>query len=272
MCMIEVEKMPKLQIACNTAVQDGMVVWTQTDKVKEARRSVLEFLLLNHPLDCPVCDQAGECELQNYYHASMDSTTAACMKNKLKKKKATPIGPYVILDQERCVLCTRCVRFTDVISKTGELGIFNKGTWSEIDIYPGRELNNKYSGNVVDICPVGALLDRDYRSPLVPGISNKQISICPGCSNGCNIQIHYNLDRTYKVQGRRVSRLKPRFNETVNKYWMCDEGDTATSGSMKIESKNPARMEKPLSGHNVLSSVADGLKQSIEKNGPVPLE
>ena len=178
MCMIEVEKMPKLQIACNTAVQDGMVVWTQTDKVKEARRSVLEFLLLNHPLDCPVCDQAGDCELQNYY-LKFGLYNSRLHEDKLKKKKATPIGPYVILDQERCVLCTRCVRFTDVISKTGELGVFNKGTWAEIDIYPGRELNNKYSGNVVDICPVGALLDRDYRLPLVPGISNKQTPSAP---------------------------------------------------------------------------------------------
>lgn len=267
MCMIEVEKMPKLQIACNTAVQDGMVVWTQTDKVKEARRSVLEFLLLNHPLDCPVCDQAGDCELQNYY-LKFGLYNSRLHEDKIKKKKATPIGPYVILDQERCVLCTRCVRFTDVISKTGELGVFNKGTWAEIDIYPGRELNNKYSGNVVDICPVGALLDRDYRFTVSAWYLKQANSICPGCSNGCNIQVHYNLDRTYKIQGRRVSRLKPRFNETVNKFWMCDEGRYSYKWIDENRIEEPRTIGKAVEWPNVLSSVADGLKQSIEKNGP----
>lgn len=223
MCMVEVEKMPKLQIACNTPVNDDMVVLTQSDKVKEARRSVLEFLLLNHPLDCPVCDRSGECELQNYYmrYAQHDSRL---MENKVKKKKAFPIGPHVILDQERCVLCSRCIRFTSEVTHSGELGIFNRGTYSEVNIYPGRELDNNYSGNVVDICPVGALLDRDFRYQMSVWYLKEQMSVCPGCSNGCNIRVHYNLDRRYKTEGRRILRLKPRFNDQVNKYWMCDEG------------------------------------------------
>jgi NADH-quinone oxidoreductase subunit G len=223
MCLVDVEKMPKLQIACNTPANDDMVVWTQNDKVKEARRSVLEFLLLNHPLDCPVCDRAGECELQNYYmkYAQHDSRL---LENKVKKKKAFPIGPHVILDQERCVLCSRCVRFTSDVTQTGELGIFSRATYSEVNIYPGRELNNNYSGNVVDICPVGALLDRDFRYQMSVWYLKEAMSVCPGCSNGCNIRVHYNLDRRYKTQGRRFQRLKPRYNEHVNKYWMCDEG------------------------------------------------
>ena len=223
MCLVDIEKMPKLQIACNTPANDDMVVWTQNEKVKEARRSVLEFLLLNHPLDCPVCDRAGECELQNYYmkYAQHDSRL---MENKLKKKKAFPIGPHVILDQERCVLCSRCVRFTSDVTQTGELGIFSRATYSEVNIYPGRELNNNYSGNVVDICPVGALLDRDFRYQMSVWYLKEAMSVCPGCSTGCNIRVHYNLDRRYKTQGRRFQRLKPRYNEHVNKYWMCDEG------------------------------------------------
>jgi NADH-quinone oxidoreductase subunit G len=130
----------------------------------------------------------------------------------------------VILDQERCVLCSRCVRFTSEVTQTGELGIFSRATYSEVNIYPGRELSNNYSGNVVDICPVGALLDRDFRYTMSVWYLKEQLSVCPGCSTGCNIRVHYNLDRRYKTEGRRIMRLKPRYNEHVNRYWMCDEG------------------------------------------------
>jgi len=156
MCLVEIEKLPKLQPSCATPVAEGMVVRTKTPETLRNRKSVLEFLLSNHPLDCPVCDQAGECELQNYYmeHGLYDSRFD---ENKTKRKKAYPIGPYVILDQERCILCTRCVRFTREISKTSELGVIDRGHRSEIDVVPGFELANPYSGNVVDICPVGAI-------------------------------------------------------------------------------------------------------------------
>ena len=249
MCLVDVEKMPKLSIACNTPAADDMVVWTQNDKVKEARRSVLEFLLLNHPLDCPVCDRAGECELQNYYmkYAQHDSRL---MENKVKKRKAFPIGPHVILDQERCVLCSRCVRFTSEVTQTGELGIFQRATYSEVNIYPGRELNNNYSGNVVDICPVGALLDRDFRYKMSVWYLKESLSVCPGCATGCNIRIHYNLDRRYKTEGKRIQRLKPRFNEYVNKYWMCDEG------RYNYQWLNDNRIEQPM------LRDAEGLKES----------
>src|SRR3989338_5347748 len=136
-CMVEIEKQPKLQIACYTPVTDGMVVKTNSPKVLETRQAVLEFLLVNHPLDCPVCDQAGECKLQDYYmeHGLYNSRL---MEEKVRKhKKAFPIGPTIMLDQERCILCTRCVRFTDEITKTHEFGMFNRGDHSEIDIYPG---------------------------------------------------------------------------------------------------------------------------------------
>ena len=162
LCMVDIEKTPRPTIACNTVAADGMVVRTETERVKETRRSVMEFHLINHPLDCPVCDQAGECWLQIYYmkHGLYDPRM---IDEKVHKPKAVPLGPHVMLDAERCILCSRCVRFCDEITGTGELGIFNRGDHSEIGLFPGKDLDNKYSGNVVDICPVGALTDRDFR-------------------------------------------------------------------------------------------------------------
>jgi len=222
MCLVEVEGMPKLQIACHTEARDGMIVETKNEKVLETRKHILEFLLINHPVDCPVCDQAGECWLQDYYmkHGLYDSRLN---ENKIKKPKAVPLGPTVMLDAERCILCSRCIRFTDEISKTHELGIVNRGDHSEIGVFPGKELNNPYSGNVVDICPVGALTDRDFRFKIRTWYLKSGDSICTGCSRGCNIQVHYNLDRPHHGKGR-VKRLKPRFNAEINQWWICDEG------------------------------------------------
>ncbi|MFQ5603394.1 MAG: molybdopterin-dependent oxidoreductase [bacterium] len=222
-CLVEIERIPKLQVACYTPVTDGMVVHTNNEKVREARSAVLEFLLVNHPLDCPVCDQAGECWLQNYYmqHGLYDSQM---YENKVKKHKAVAVGPNVMLDSERCILCSRCVRFCDEISKTHELGIFNRGDHAELLPYPDCELDNKYAGNTIDICPVGALTDRDFRFRTRVWYLNETKSICPGCSTGCNIYVHHNDRRPYKADGMRIARLKPRFHPDVNQWWMCDEG------------------------------------------------
>jgi NADH-quinone oxidoreductase subunit G len=223
LCMVDIEKAPRPTIACNTLAAEGMVVDTQSDRVKETRRSVMEFHLINHPLDCPVCDQAGECWLQIYYmrHGLYDPR----MKDeKVHKPKAVPLGPHVILDAERCILCSRCVRFCDEVTRTGELGIFNRGDHSEIGLFPGRDLTNKYSGNVVDICPVGALTDRDFRFQVRVWYLDTTKSVCPGCARGCNIDVHVNRRRPHHAEGRRVARLKPRFNEDVNRWWLCDEG------------------------------------------------
>jgi NADH-quinone oxidoreductase subunit G len=223
MCLVEIEKMPKLQPACNTRVSEGMVVTTNSDKVKKAVSGVLEFLLINHPLDCPVCDQAGECYLQEYY-MKFGLYDSRMDEHKIKRHKAEIIGPHVILDTERCVLCSRCVRFVREISKSHEIGIFNRGAHSEIRLLPGQILDNPYSGNVVDICPVGALLDRDFRFQCRVWYLDKTSSICPGCSRGCNVTIHVNRQRPHHAEGLRVVRLKPRFNAEVNRWWMCDEG------------------------------------------------
>jgi NADH-quinone oxidoreductase subunit G len=223
LCMVDIEKVPRPQIACNTVAADRMVVQTRTPRVLETRRSVMEWHLINHPLDCPVCDQAGECWLQIYYmqHGLYEPRM---IDDKVHKPKAVPIGPYVMLDAERCILCSRCVRFCDEITKTGELGIFNRGDHSEIGLFPGTTLDNPYSGNVVDVCPVGALTDRDFRFQARVWYLDRAKSICPGCARGCNIEVHTNRRRTHHAQGRRVVRLKPRFNAAVNRWWMCDEG------------------------------------------------
>ncbi|MGH9340394.1 MAG: molybdopterin-dependent oxidoreductase [Acidobacteriota bacterium] len=224
MCLVEVENMPKQQISCNTLVQDGMKVIASSDKVKDSRRAMLEFLLINHPLDCPVCDQSGECDLQNYY-MDIGRYESRFLEDKIKRKKAYALGTHVVLDQERCILCTRCTRFTEEISKTNELGIFQRGNSSVIDLYPEKTLDNKYSGNVIDICPVGALTEREFRFKCRVWYLNMQDSVCNRCARGCNIKLHFNAsDRSYKAGGKRVVRVKPRFNPHVNKWWMCDEG------------------------------------------------
>ncbi len=238
-CQVEVEKMPRTVIACNTRVTEGMVIHTNSAKAKESQQVVLEFLLANHPLDCPVCDQAGECKLQDYYmeYGLYDSHFNDV---KVKKtKKAAAIGPTINLDQERCILCSRCVRFGDEITKTHDFGIFNRGDRAQIDVYPGKELNNKYSGNVADICPVGALTDRDFRFKMRVWYLGSQQSVCPGCSRGCNINIHYEKSRPYHLKDERVMRLKPRDNPAVNKWWMCDDGRYAYKSIDQDRIKSP---------------------------------
>ncbi len=239
LCMVDLEKAPRPTIACNTLATDGMVVMTQSPRVLELRRSVMEWHLVNHPLDCPVCDQAGECWLQIYYmqHGLYEPRM---IDDKVHKPKAVPIGPHVMLDAERCILCSRCVRFCDTVTKTGELGIFNRGDHSELGLFPGTALDNAYSGNVIDICPVGALTDRDFRFQARVWYLDRAKSVCPGCARGCNIEVHTNTKRTHHAQGRRVVRLKPRFNADVNRWWICDEG---RYGFGEVDA--PTRLERP---------------------------
>ncbi len=215
MCLIEIEKMPKLQIACNTQAAEGMSVLTQSPKVLAVRKAVLEFLLINHPVDCPICDQAGECWLQDYY---MEHNREASRFDvgKIHDRKKTIFGPHVIFDGERCIKCTRCVRFCQEVTKTNELAVVNRGDHSTISLYSDAALDNPLSANVVDICPVGALTDRDFRFKVRVWYLQKTPSVCPGCSTGCNISIE-----TYQ---NRISRFKPRINEAVNGHWICDEG------------------------------------------------
>ena len=215
MCLVEIEGRPKLEIACNIPAEDGMVVSNNSDKVKEAVKWGLEFHLINHPLDCPICDQAGECGLQEYFmtYGNYDSQMS---EQKVKKRKVVDLGKRVVLDTERCILCSRCVRFTDEVSKTHELGIFQRGDRSEIGTFEDKPLNNNYSCNVIDICPVGALTSKDFRFRQRVWFLKSFNTICQGCSTGCNVKIYFNENGLYRVT--------PVFNEKVNGHWMCDEG------------------------------------------------
>ncbi len=186
-----------------------------TPKVKEQQRAVMEFLLLNHPVDCSICDQAGECKLQDYY-MKYDYRPSRLEGGKVLKNKRKVLGPQVVLDQERCILCTRCVRFMNEVPKEPQLGVFGRGSHERIDVFPGNELNSNYSLNTVDICPVGALLSRDFRFRARAWFLSATPSVCTGCSRGCNIYVDWMCQDTY--------RYRPRENEQINKSWMCDQG------------------------------------------------
>ncbi|MGH9388220.1 MAG: 2Fe-2S iron-sulfur cluster-binding protein, partial [Vicinamibacteria bacterium] len=214
-CLVEIEKLPKLAIACATPIAEGMVVHTQSEKVRKAREGVMEFILINHPLDCPICDEAGECKLQEYAF-QMAPPHSRFEESKRKLRKRVDLGKHVLFDEERCILCRRCTRFCREISKTGELGIFQRGDHSYIDTFPGKRLDNPYSLNTVDICPVGALTDKNFRFRIRPWFLKTTPSVCAGCSNGCNMEISHKDNRLY--------RFLPRLNLDVNGHWMCDYG------------------------------------------------
>jgi len=186
MCLVEVEKTPKLAIACSTQVSDGMVVQTASSRVLEARRAVMEFLLINHPLDCPICDEAGECKLQDYAYAhSIGSSRFE--EDKVHKPKRVALSSLIMLDTERCIMCSRCVRFCDEIAKKPQLTFTQRGDHVELTTFPGEELDNPYSMNVIDICPVGALTSREFRFKARVWEMSATETVCPGCARGCNM-------------------------------------------------------------------------------------
>jgi len=214
-CLVDVEKMPKLATSCTTLAAEGMVVRTGGEKVEDGRRAVMEFLLANHPLDCPICDQAGECRLQEYSFQH-GSGGQRFVEERIKGFKQKPVGTHIVLDTERCIVCTRCIRFCDEVTGTGELGVFQRGAFSYIDTFPGRGLDNPYSGNTVDICPVGALTLKEFRFKKRVWWIKDVPSVCGSCARGCSVNLG-TADNT-------IYRLTPRENPRVNKWWMCDEG------------------------------------------------
>jgi NADH-quinone oxidoreductase subunit G len=206
---------PKLTIGCNTSVGEGMVVHTRSPKVIKAREGVMEFLLINHPLDCPICDQAGECRLQEF-SVDYGKGQSRFVEEKVHKPKKTEIGPKIMLDDERCILCSRCVRFMKDVAGQDCLGFVNRGSYSTLTCYPGLEPNTNYDLNITDICPVGALTSNDFRFKQRVWFLKETKSVCPNCATGCNTVL-------WSREGV-VHRQTPRDNDAVNQCWMCDSG------------------------------------------------
>lgn len=215
-CMVKVDGRPKLEIACNLTATPNMKVYTALPEVKEAHKWALEFHLVNHPLDCPICDQAGECKLQDFY-MEVGKYKSQMERPKVLKPKALMVGDDLVLDTERCILCDRCVRFETEVTKTAALGIFNRGDRSVIGTYPDKKIHHNYQDNLVDICPVGAFTSKDFRFKQRVWFLKDKPSVCPGCSTGCHVDVYA------KPEVRTYFRLKPRHSE-VNGYWMCDTG------------------------------------------------
>ena len=214
-CLVEVEGMGKLQIACNTEARDGMVVHTDNERVRAGRAGVMEFLLLNHPLDCTICDQAGECKLQDYAvdHGSGTSETEF---HRANKPKNVSWGDRVVFDSERCILCTRCVRFLDEVADTDEVSIDLRGDKVTLIVGGDGNLTSPYQMNIIDICPVGALTSRDFRFKSRLWFMKFTDTICTSCARGCNV--------TLGSRDEKVLRMVPRRNPEVNDHWMCDHG------------------------------------------------
>ena len=238
MCLVDVvdmgngRPMPKLQTSCSMDAVEGMKVETQNTKTLEAREDVMEFLLINHPLDCPICDQSGECVLQDY---SFEHGTG---KSEMEYAKRVygwrDIGTFVALERNRCIHCTRCDRFTREVTGTNEFGMYNRGHELTVDTYADRPMTNKFQGNMADICPVGAITDKEFRFKRRVWRLKKTPSICTGCSTGCNVTIEYDKNEVF--------RLKPRENPAVNRWWMCDEGRL----SYRVMNERENRIMKPL--------------------------
>jgi NADH-quinone oxidoreductase subunit G len=244
MCLVEVEKAPKLVISCATQVADGMVVHTRSEKVARAQASVMEFLLINHPLDCTICDQAGECRLQEYAFA-YGTGKSRYEDPKALFNKAVDIGRHVMLDQERCIQCSRCTRFCDEVTGTGELAFFQRGERTMIGTYPGKPLDNPYSGNVVDLCPVGALTLKEFRFRTRVWYLKNTPSICAGCARGCNVMVATGRQQELWTSPGQfdegIKRLVPRVNEEVNGHWMCDAGRLSYRPQQAAERLSTAR-------------------------------
>jgi NADH-quinone oxidoreductase subunit G len=216
MCLVQIEKMPKLQPACATYVNDGMVVHTDTDQVARAREGVLEFLLLNHPLDCPVCDRGGECDLQDFAFRYGPPTSRMPITDKVHFDKAVPLSERIELDEERCILCWRCVRYYDEITGEKEMVLKERGVHTVVATFDGRPLRSQFQGNLPEVCPVGALTHRQYRFVARPWDLQRARSVCPECSYGCNINVD---SREYEVK-----RFASRDNPLVDDMWLCDRG------------------------------------------------
>ena len=249
----EIAWMPRPQIGCATGITPGMGIRTDSPLVKDCRNGVMEFLLINHPLDCPICDQAGECKLQEY---SVEYGTGGSrfVEDKVKKPKNVDLGERIVLDDERCILCSRCVRFSSELTQDSVLGFVNRGSQSTLTAYPGKSFDNDYSLNTVDICPVGALTSKDFRFQMRVWFLKETKSLCASCGTGCNVTIGSREGKVY--------RMTPRENEAVNSQWMCDHGRL---NFHYLEAKD--RLQQPMlraAGEQFAAPWVDALRRAAE--------
>ncbi|MDQ2871329.1 MAG: 2Fe-2S iron-sulfur cluster-binding protein [Acidobacteriota bacterium] len=268
MCLVEVEGIPKIQAACTTPLKDGLAIKTKTEKVVQSRAANMEFLLINHPLDCPICDQAGECKLQdNSFGYGDQKSDYDERKRQYPGFDRTLIGPHVIADMTRCIQCTRCIRFCQEIAGTGELTFLDRGGRTLVWTHDGKPLANDWSACAADVCPVGALTAREFRFRSRVWYLEKTASVCPGCNIGCNISV--------ETQNSVVYRFLPRLNPEVNDYWLCDYGRFSS------EKLNQRDIEKATIRENgepkdaivpvAVQRIAREVRQTIEGAGPAGL-
>ncbi|MBF0278670.1 MAG: molybdopterin-dependent oxidoreductase [SAR324 cluster bacterium] len=270
MCLVDIVDMgngrpaPKLMTSCSTDAAEGMKILSQNEKVVEGRELVMEFLLVNHPLDCPICDQAGECTLQDFSFEYGSGNSE--MEYSKRVYGWRDIGTFVTLERNRCIHCTRCDRFTREITGTNEFGVFNRGHQLTVDTFTDQPMTNKFQGNMADICPVGCITEREFRFKKRAWKLKKTNSICNRCSTGCNI--------TVEEDKNKVFRFKPRENQEVNQWWMCDDGRI----SYRDYGKNKNRFLQPMGrvkGNLVKASwdqIFEALKSRIADLSPNPNE
>ena len=256
MCLVDVIDLgngrpaPKLQTACSVDATTGMKIETFNQKVEEGRKLVNEFLLINHPLDCPICDQSGECTLQDY--AFKYGSGKSEMDYSKRVNGWRDIGTFVALERNRCIQCSRCDRFTREITGTNEFGMFNRGHELAVDTYTDRPMTNKFQGNMADICPVGAITEKEFRFKRRVWKLKKNHSICTGCSTGCNVTIEHDRNEVF--------RLKPHENQSVNKWWLCDEGRL----TYRKMNERKSRIHQPLGLLERISKVFHGKKHTVQ--------
>jgi NADH-quinone oxidoreductase chain G len=264
LCLVEIEKMRGLQPACTTRVREGMVVHTNTPEVIKTRKGMIEFLLTNHPLDCPVCDKGGECALQDWAF-KYGATESRFIEEKRHKRKAYAISPLIIKDEERCILCRRCVRFLEEWADEAQLDYFGRGRLTRVDTFPGHPFDSVFSGNTVDICPVGALTSRVFRFQARSWELERTPSICPYCGVGCNI--------TLDVKMNKLRRIVARENAEVNDQWLCDKG---RFGHAFVHSPNRLKTPlvrrgdklEPATWQEALTLISQRLREIIKGSGP----
>ncbi|HYT67595.1 MAG TPA: 2Fe-2S iron-sulfur cluster-binding protein [Vicinamibacterales bacterium] len=275
-CLVKIEKMPKLQTSCSTPVAEGMVVMTGTPDVVEARASVFEFLLINHPLDCPVCDKGGECPLQDFSYSFGPNESRMEFPRRVFDgegvKADVDFGPTLMLNRNRCILCTRCVRFMKEIDGDAQINITDRGYGSEIATFQEEGVHSLLSGNLMDVCPVGAITTRDYRFKSRPWDNPEAVdSICTFCEKGCNTTAWLKAKPEW-AKGARLARITPRYNPEVNDYWMCDigrfdyhwiEGDDRLGRALVRDASGE---QKPVDMREALAKIAD----LVAANGGTP--